>query len=59
MFRGLTIVFLKDFVRGLWLMLPLLFSLLAVITILGQWVGRIEAWSRLDSLYWSFVTATT
>jgi voltage-gated potassium channel len=58
-FKGLTIVFLKDFVRGLWLMLPLLFSLLAAITVLGQWVGRIEAWSRLDALYWSLVTATT
>jgi voltage-gated potassium channel len=40
-------------------MFPLLFTLLAVITVLGQWVGRIEAWSRLDSLYWSLVTATT
>jgi voltage-gated potassium channel len=57
--RGLTIVFVKDFVRGLWLMFPLLFSLLAAITLLGRWVGRIEGWSRLDSVYWSFVTATT
>jgi voltage-gated potassium channel Kch len=57
--KGLTIVFIKDFVRGLWLMFPLLFSLLAAISVLGQWVGRIEAWSRVDSLYWSFVTATT
>lgn len=40
-------------------MFPLLFCLLAAITVLGQWVGRIETWSRLDSLYWSFVTATT
>ena len=57
--RGLTIVFVKDFVRGLWLMFPLLFSLLAAITLLGRWVGRIEGWSRLDTFYWSFVTATT
>jgi ABC-type transporter Mla maintaining outer membrane lipid asymmetry permease subunit MlaE len=59
MFRGLTIVFVKDFVRSLWLMFPLLFTLLAAITILGQWVGRIEGWSGLDSVYWFFVTATT
>ncbi|HTD55206.1 MAG TPA: potassium channel family protein [Silvibacterium sp.] len=57
--RGLTILFVKDFVRSLWLMFPLLFSLLAAIALLGQWVGRIESWSRLDSLYWSLVTATT
>jgi voltage-gated potassium channel Kch len=59
MIRGLTIVFLKDFVLGLWLMFPLLFTLLAVITWLGQIVGSREGWSRLDALYWSLVTATT
>jgi voltage-gated potassium channel Kch len=58
-FRGLTIVFLKDLVMSLWLMFPLLFTLLAAITLLGKWVGRIEGWSGLDSVYWSFVTATT
>jgi len=59
MLRGLTIVFLKDFVLGLWLMFPLLFSLLVAISWLGLIVGRREGWSRLDSIYWSFVTATT
>jgi len=58
-FRGLTIIFLKDFVLGLWVMLPILFSLMAVISLLGYLVGRREGWSRLDSLYWAFVTATT
>ena len=59
MFRGLTIIFLRDFALGLWLMFPLLFSLLAVIMWLGYLVGRREGWSRLDSFYWAFVTATT
>ena len=40
-------------------MFPLLFALLAAIMILGHWVGRLERWSRLDSFYWAFVTATT
>jgi voltage-gated potassium channel len=26
---------------------------------LGQAVGRQEGWSRFDSFYWSFITATT
>lgn len=59
MFRGLTIIFLRDFILGLWLMLPLLFVLLVSITVLGHLVGRREGWSPLDSFYWAFVTATT
>ena len=39
--------------------LPLLLSLGAAITLLGQVVGKREGWSRFDSFYWSFVTATT
>ena len=56
---GLTITFLKQFGIGLWLTLPLLLSLAAAITLLGQTVGRKEGWSRFDSFYWSFITATT
>jgi voltage-gated potassium channel len=29
------------------------------ITLLGQIVGKREGWSRGDSFYWSFITATT
>lgn len=57
--RGLTIVFLKDFAIGLWLMFPLVFSLLAAIIALGYTVGRRHGWSFLDTVYWSFMTATT
>lgn len=58
-FTGLTITFLRAFGAGLWLTLPLLLSLATAITLLGQFVGRREGWSRFDSFYWSFVTATT
>ena len=40
-------------------MFPLLLSLAIVITVLGQVVGKKEGWSRFDSFYWSFITATT
>jgi voltage-gated potassium channel len=56
---GLTVTFLKQFGIGLWLTFPLLLSLAAGITLLGQTVGRKEGWSRFDSFYWSFITATT
>jgi len=56
---GLTITFLREFGAGLWLTLPLLLSLAAAITLLGQFVGRKEHWSPSNSFYWSFITATT
>src|SRR5580765_2995304 len=59
MFNGLTLTFLKQFGLGLSLTFPLLLSLAALITLLGQAVGRKEGWSRFDSFYWSFITATT
>jgi voltage-gated potassium channel len=58
-FTGLTLTFLKQLAIGLWLTFPLLISLAAVITLLGQIAGKREGWSRLDSFYWSFITATT
>jgi len=56
---GLTLTFLKQFGIGLYLTFPLLLSLAALITLLGQAVGRKEDWSRFNSFYWSFITATT
>ena len=56
---GVTITFLKQLGLGLWLTSPLLLTLAAVITLLGQAVGRKEGWPRFDSFYWSFITATT
>jgi voltage-gated potassium channel len=59
LFTGLTVTFLKEFAFGIELTSPLLLSLAIVIILLGQIVGRKEGWSRLDSFYWSFITATT
>lgn len=59
LFTGVTVTFLKQFCIGLWLTLPLSVSLALAVTLLGQVVGKQEGWSRFDSFYWSFVTATT
>lgn len=59
MFNGLTLTFLKQFGLGLSLTFPVLLSLAALITLLGQAVGMKEGWSRFNSFYWSFITATT
>ena len=59
LFTGLTLTFLKHFAIGIGLTSPLLLTLAIVITLLGQFVGKGEGWSRLDSFYWSFITATT
>jgi voltage-gated potassium channel len=56
---GLTLTFLKQFGLGIWLSSPLLLSLAATILLLGQAAGKNEGWSRFDSFYWSFITATT
>jgi voltage-gated potassium channel len=59
LFTGLAITFLRQFGLGLWLTLPLLVVLAVAIVLLGQAVGRQEGWSRFESLYWTFITATT
>ena len=59
LFTGLTTTFLKEFLFDLWITAPLLLSLAAVVTALGQIVGKKEGWTRFDSFYWSFITATT
>jgi voltage-gated potassium channel len=40
-------------------MLPPLLTLMVIITLLGQLVGKREGWTRFDSFYWAFITATT
>ena len=59
LFTGITVAFLKQFALGVWETLPLLLSLGLGIALLGYAVGRKEGWSRFESLYWSFITATT
>jgi hypothetical protein len=58
-FSGLATKFLKEFVFDLWIVAPMLLSLAAAVTLLGQIVGKKEGWTRFDSFYWSFITATT
>jgi len=58
-FSGMTITFLKEFAATLSLTAPLLLSVAAVITLLGQIVGKNEGWSAFDAFYWSFITGTT
>lgn len=59
MLWGLTFRFLKALAVGLWSFSPLLVILVLVIMLLGYLAGKLEGWSRLDSFYWAFVTATT
>jgi len=59
LFTGLTTKFLKEFVFDLWVTSPLWLTLAAAVTVLGQVVGKQEGWSRFESFYWSFITATT
>jgi voltage-gated potassium channel len=56
---GVTIAFLKQFALGFEETLPLLLSLGLGIALLGYAVGRKEGWSGFESIYWSFITATT
>ena len=56
---GLMTTFLKEFFFDLWVTSPLWLTLATAVTLLGQVVGKKEGWSRFDSFYWSFITATT
>ena len=56
---GLTFRFLKLLALGVWSFLPLLLVLVLVVMLLGYLVGKQEGWSRSESFYWAFVTATT
>lgn len=44
---------------GLYHTAPLLFLIVLVTICFGQIVGHVESWPKFDSLYWSFITATT
>jgi voltage-gated potassium channel len=38
---------------------PILVLLALIIAFLGLIVGMLESWSRFDSIYWAFITAST
>ena len=52
-----TLTFIKLFFAVLTLIAPILLTLCSVIVILGLIAGRHEGWSRLNALYWAFITA--
>ena len=54
-----TAEFLLLFIRGLYFAAPVLSALFLTIVLIGQIVGRREAWSKFDAFYWSFITAIT
>jgi len=54
-----SLAFLGYFFHGLYLVGPLILFLLLIILMLGQFVGRIENWSRFDAVYWTLITAMT
>jgi voltage-gated potassium channel len=56
---GMTIDFLNYFFRIIFFISPIIVALAASIIIMGLFVGKIEKWSRFDSLYYTFITATT
>lgn len=56
---GFTLTFLKVFVTAIYYVSPILLFLIAIIAIIGQIIGRYEGWTKIDALYFAFITATT
>ncbi len=54
-----TITFLKYYWVGIQFTSPVLSALVVFIALLGYFVGRLEGWSRIDTFYYSCITATT
>lgn len=54
-----TLEFLHVFSVDLLYAAPLLVCLLALISLIGYIIGRIEGWSKTDALYHAFINATT
>lgn len=54
-----TLEFLKIFLLITKLVAPILIALLAAIATVGFIIGKIEGWSRIDTFYYTFITATT
>ncbi len=54
-----TITFIKIFLSGIYLTSPILVTMALLIIFLGLIVGRIESWTKFNSIYWSLITALT
>jgi len=57
--RGYTLNFIGYLAADLFLTGPLLGGLLVLIVVIGIWIGRLEGWSLLDSVYHAMIAATT
>lgn len=51
--------FFEMFILVFYLVSPLIVFLNIIIILMGQVVGYIEKWTKFDSLYWTYITATT
>ncbi|MCP4767900.1 MAG: two pore domain potassium channel family protein [Gammaproteobacteria bacterium] len=54
-----TFSYFEHFFSHLTMVWPLLATIALLIVVLGIGVGFLESWSRFDSIYWAFITATT
>jgi len=54
-----TLEFIQMFFIALWYATPVIGLLALVIVVLGRLIGIREGWSRADSIYYAFITATT
>ena len=54
-----TITFIINFGIGIRFVCPVLISLICYISLLGIMIGKLEGWSRIDTFYYSCITATT
>ncbi len=54
-----SITFLEYLWWGIILISPVLLMLGGIIILLGLIVGRLESWSRFESVYWAWITALT
>ena len=54
-----TFSYFEHFSNHLAMVWPLLCTIALFIVVLGVIVGFLESWSRFDSIYWAFITATT
>ena len=54
-----TLEFIQIFFITLWYAGPIVVSLIALIVVLGHIIGFREGWSKVDSVYYAFITATT
>jgi len=51
--------FIQRFILALAYLSPLLISFILIIVVLALIIGKREGWTKLDAVYFAFITATT